>query len=340
MTSNSFPANVHIQSLRPVSFKVRIRRLLKDVLTAMGLLVVYVQGRRILHIFLVLPLQIMAAAGRCYTDFLWRVKPGFDLPRDYLYREVSSLKTTVICGNSTKITYYTPNAICQYRADSFLTKEPETLEWMDEFGQGGVLYDIGANVGLYTVYYAKTKNAPVYAFEPSVFNLSLLVKNINANQIQDKVKVVCNPLTSEPQFADFKLPSTNEGGALNGFGVDYGHDGEPLKTTVSYKTLGFSLDHLLEIGALTEKPRLVKLDVDGIEHLILDGARKTLSDPKCQSVLVEINEKFELQSIKVKEILMSCGFVLKYKKRAPMFDSLGSDFGTYNHIWVKKTAST
>ena len=53
-----------------------------------------------------------------------------------------------------KLSLFTPNWICRYRADTFSTKEPETLKWIDDSEDNGVLFDIGANVGLYSLYYA------------------------------------------------------------------------------------------------------------------------------------------------------------------------------------------
>ena len=41
-------------------------------------------------------------------------------------------------------------------------------------GSGGVFVDIGANIGLYSIYAAKCRNIKVFAFEPSVFNLEFL----------------------------------------------------------------------------------------------------------------------------------------------------------------------
>jgi len=45
-------------------------------------------------------------------------------------------------------------------------------------------------------------------------------------------------------------------------------------------------------------PTLVKIDVDGIEDLIIEGGEKLLSNKKCQSVLVEVNENF-LNNMKI-----------------------------------------
>ncbi len=230
--------------------------------------------------------------------------------------------------------FYTPNYLARYRADTFSTKEPETLEWIDEYApDGGVFFDIGANVGLYSIYHAKTKNGLTFSFEPSVFNLKLLVKNININNCQDKIRIVSNPLTSINSFADFNLQSTDEGGALSSFGVDYGHDGNKLNTQISYQTLGFSLDYLVENKIIEHIPDTIKVDVDGIEHLILRGAARVLAHEKCRSILIEVNDAFVELASEVIEILERSGFILSSKKTAETVDA-ESNF-TFNQIWVK-----
>lgn len=240
-------------------------------------------------------------------------------------------------GEPIPFTFYTPNALSKLRADTFSTKEPETLRWIDEQAkQGDVLVDIGANVGLYSIYHAKTKGGITYAFEPSVFNLKLLVKNINANGCQDKIRIVSNPLTEANMFASFNLQSTEESGALSSFGVDYGHDGKKLNTQVSYQTLGFSLDYLVETNLVTSVPALVKIDVDGIEHLILRGAKKVLADPACRSVLIEVNDQFTEMASEVDLIMKTAGFALVEKIAAE--DDIRSGNFTYNQIWLKQNA--
>lgn len=41
-------------------------------------------------------------------------------------------------GDSFNATFFTPNVICQFRVDTFSTKEPEMLEWIDDYGDNGV----------------------------------------------------------------------------------------------------------------------------------------------------------------------------------------------------------
>jgi FkbM family methyltransferase len=155
--------------------------------------------------------------------------------------------------------------------------------------------------------------------------LSLLAKNISLNGLSNKTHIIANPLTDKNSFADFNLQSTAEGAALSTFGADYGQDGKQLAKVFSYKTCGFSLDYLIAQGIIPERPRLIKLDVDGIEHLILEGARETISDPGCKTILIEIHEAFVSSTRKVNEILSQAGFTLIRKGPGE----------SYNQIWIK-----
>jgi FkbM family methyltransferase len=236
-----------------------------------------------------------------------------------------------------ELKFFMPNQVCRYRVDSFSSKEPETLNWIDESPPGSVLYDIGANIGLYSVYHALSKNANVYAFEPSFLNLALLAKNLTLNHVSDKVKVIVNPLTASNMFAQFNLSSLVEGGALSAFGVDYGQDGRDLDKKLTYQTLGFSLDFLLENGILTEPPNMIKIDVDGIEHLILQGARRTLQSPACRTVLIEVSLEFKEQANGIQSILTECGFSqVDYNRVSHAAQHPDQSIKNQNQIWIKK----
>ena len=110
-----------------------------------------------------------------------------------------------------------PNELTLYRAKTFSTKEPETLNWIDNFGGEGPFYDIGANIGIYSLYHAKLYDTPVYAFEPSYFNLVNLAKNINLNNLTDRIIIISNPLFDSNVMANFNMESIEEGSAHSTF---------------------------------------------------------------------------------------------------------------------------
>jgi FkbM family methyltransferase len=246
---------------------------------------------------------------------------------DYFVTQVLN-KTQTVYHNGTKFILSTPNGLNHYRADTFSTKEPETLEWVNTFKSGSILWDIGANVGLYSCYAAKTKNCKVYSFEPSVFNLELLAKNIWLNSLTSNISIIPMPLSDKIGFNTLNMSSVLWGGALSTFGETYGYDGEELNTIFEFTTLGITMNEsntLLNIPF----PDYIKIDVDGIEHLILKGGMDIIKN--CKAILIEIDDDFELQSNQTKELLQNCGLHLLEKKHAEIY----SNTTTYNQIWVR-----
>lgn len=262
-------------------------------------------------------------------SYLW-----LEFQKDNLEKTITEIKHANH-NEELPLKFFTPNVMTHMRANTFSSKEPETIKWIDEFGDNSTMFDVGANVGIYSIYFAKSKGNKVYAFEPSVFNLALLAKNIHLNDVDNLIRIVPNPLSEKNGFADFKLSSIDEGGALSAFGVDYGCDGEKIGNLVSYQVFGFSLDYLLENKIIDDFPNMIKIDVDGIEHIILRGAMNTLSDERCRTVLVEINDNFSQQSTEATEILKSCGFNLKEKQQSPDLRDSDQFKGLHNQIWIK-----
>jgi hypothetical protein len=112
-------------------------------------------------------------------------------------------------------TFAVPNALNLYRASSFSTKEPETLQWIDSMPQGSVVWDIGANVGLYSCYAAKRRSCRVFAFEPSVFNLEVLARNIFLNGLAERITIVPLPLSDSLAVNTLNMTSTEWGGDVH-----------------------------------------------------------------------------------------------------------------------------
>ena len=125
------------------------------------------------------------------------------------------------------------------------------------------------------------------------------------------------------------MKSTKWGGAISTFGESYTHDGTHLKESFEYKTVGLSMLNAMNDLKILQ-PHYIKMDVDGIEHLILKGGMKVLLGVK--SVLVEVNDDFKYQSKMVECYLKEAGFILKKKEQAKMFAGTSS----FNQIWHKE----
>jgi FkbM family methyltransferase len=225
-----------------------------------------------------------------------------------------------------QFTLAAPNALNNYRIDTFATKEPETLEWIDAIPEGAVLWDVGANVGLYSIYAAKVRNCDVYAFEPSVFNLELLARNIFLNRAQDRITICPFPLSDASGVNSFRLSTTEWGGALSSFGAAFDQSGEPLRDIFEYRVFGLAVGEVVALLKVPE-PRYIKIDVDGIEHFILRGARQVL--PKVESVLIEINDAFREQAEEATGLLAAAGLRCERK----------CDLGVpnmFNQWWVRR----
>jgi FkbM family methyltransferase len=228
-----------------------------------------------------------------------------------------------------ELIFSTPNPLTAWRAATFSEKEPETLEWIDNMETGSILWDIGANVGLYSIYAAKSVNATVFSFEPSIFNLELLGRNICNNKVDKNISIVPIALSNTNGFNFMRHTTMGWGGALSGFGTEINQDGNKLNSIYQYKTLGFKPDDLLKTDILIQ-PDHIKLDVDGIEHLILAGSQKILKHTK--SILVEINEDFSTQNELARKILLDAGFQQTITRQS-VYNL--KDQNISNQIWVR-----
>ncbi len=72
------------------------------------------------------------------------------------------------------------------RARTILTKEPNSITWIDRMEPGSVFFDIGANVGVLTLYAATRGDIEVWAYEPAAVNYYNLVANCELNHLENR----------------------------------------------------------------------------------------------------------------------------------------------------------
>tara|TARA_Y100000816_G_scaffold172725_1_gene124155 strand:+ start:341 stop:1204 length:864 start_codon:yes stop_codon:yes gene_type:complete len=255
----------------------------------------------------------------------------------YLKEYIESKSYKKITIQNTKIKFFVPNRAVNLRVKRFYSKEPGTLEWIDNFNNDNIIFwDIGSNIGLFSIYASiKHKKIKVYSFEPSTSNLRVLSRNISINNLQEKIIINQFPLTLKPNtYQILKETRFQEGCASNSFGEDFGFDGNKIYEKNSYKVFGNNINNLIE-NKILEIPDYIKIDVDGIEHLILEGADKYLNSDKIKSISVELNEDFIDQKKRVKKILLDNNFLFVSKNKGE--DNPNSKIlSTYNYIFQKK----
>lgn len=191
--------------------------------------------------------------------------------------------------------FATTGSSSKKRLRTLFSKEPVTLAWIDTFAEGETLYDIGANVGMYTIYAAVMRKAAVYAFEPEALNYAELNKNIYLNDLHGQVLGYCVALSDVDKpdrllLSDFGLGISYHDFEENSWTGDkqFAHDWHVSKDNRRAQgCLGHRLDTLVANGLPV--PHHIKIDVDGLEHRAVAGMIETLQQPDLRTVLVEIN---------------------------------------------------
>ena len=237
-----------------------------------------------------------------------------------------------------KVSFFVPNHLTDYRVNTFFTKEPETLQWIDNFNTDKeiIFWDIGSNIGLYSIYSAlKHKDIKIHSFEPSTSNLRILSRNININELQDKIFINQFPLTDRDKGYQLMMESDfREGGALHSFGKDLNFEGNKMNIKNNYNIYGFSINYLIKNLNL-EVPNYIKIDVDGLEHYILKSADEVLKHQNLKSILVEINENYFKQFNDVEEIMKRFNFKLLKKDQSRHINLSDPFKNSYNYIFSR-----
>lgn len=204
-----------------------------------------------------------------------------------------------------------------WRYETLLQKEPETIEWIDSFRPGETLWDIGANVGIYSVY-AGVRGTQVHAFEPHFANYYQLCINIGLNGLQDLVTPLCLALADRKAIAAMNLASVDFGTSMSSFGEALDFRGNSYVPAFRQGMVGHDIDSLIgEFGMAV--PNHVKIDVDGIELPIVRGAAQMLAREEVKSVSIELIESDAAQVDEVSEILARAGLRFLHKKQNAAF---------------------
>ncbi len=236
--------------------------------------------------------------------------------------------------------YVVPNQHCLWRVQSLHTKEPDTMEWIATFDKNDVLIDIGANVGMYTIWAAAKQGVRVYAFEPESQNYALLCRNIIANNLQDQVAAYCVAISDDVAgdggvfFDKLNLSMFIVGGSCHSFGEEVDFNLNPRPSAFRQGCLCVSLDRFMKTTeAIGSDANIhIKIDVDGIEHKVIASAIKTIQGTGVKSVLIELNTHLDSHT-EIIGLMETFGFQTTIHPAAIRTEGAFSGIG--NHIFVR-----
>ena len=200
---------------------------------------------------------------------------------------LESMVTTADIGG-TSLRFYAPTTLLQMRARTVLSKEPDMVRWLDGLDRDAVLWDIGANVGVFSLYAARRTGCRALAFEPAAANFHALARNVALNDLTDRISAYCVALSGRTGLGVLNLSSTAMGAALSQFGNTGDKSRYMGSKTSAQSMLGFTVDGFVELFD-PPFPTHIKVDVDGLELAIAEGAGQTLRDRRLQSVMLELS---------------------------------------------------
>ncbi|MEQ9452172.1 MAG: FkbM family methyltransferase [Pseudomonadales bacterium] len=236
----------------------------------------------------------------------------------------------------TELVYEASNDAVIWRANTLYQKEPDTVAWISQFARDEVFFDIGANVGMYSVLAAKGRGVRVFAFEPESQNYALLNRNILYNQIQQLCIAFPLALGNEVKVDRLYLSEFGLGGSCHTFGDNIDFHLQQRSIEIAQGCVSFPLDQLVADGVVPS-PDHIKIDVDGLEHVVLAGACEVLASQQLKSVLVELNTHLPEHQALIRH-MAELGFEYDQRQVDVAVRQQGAFQGVGNYIFYKPDA--
>jgi FkbM family methyltransferase len=154
--------------------------------------------------------------------------------------------------------------------------------------EGDTVVDVGANVGWFTLLAASLvgPSGKVVACEPGPDNRTKLQANIDASGFTSRVRVVSQPISDRAETVEFHLNADSSGGhAL----WDPGRWQDNEKSRASPRSIHMSSASLDELLFPGREIRLIKIDVEGAEQRVLQGAHAIVTSRRPPFIFAELH---------------------------------------------------
>ena len=207
------------------------------------------------------------------------------------------------------VRYVASNRLAAKRVHSLMTKEPTTIPWLETFTQDDVFFDIGANVGMYSIFASAVTGCRTYGFEPEALNYGELNKNIFINRLHSRVTAYNIAISNEVRVGELFLGAFGYSYSHHDFNEStwaedhfFGDKSTKISERLHQGCVSLPIDDLVMKHGLPQ-PNHIKIDVDGLEDRVFAGMRQVLRAPELKSVLIEIDFQHEKCAAIIDEML-------------------------------------
>ena len=181
-----------------------------------------------------------------------------------------------------------------------VTNIPEIEFCKKEIKKGDTVVDIGANIGLFTLFFSKLVGTTgrVIAFEPDPENFDVLKKNIELNEITN-VTLVQKGVSNKNESV--KLYKSNVSGGHSLIKNEWAKEYTNIQTV--------TLDDYFR----GEEIDMIKIDAEGFELEVIEGGKKLLENNKNMKIISEFGGYYYKRSkpkVLYPKILHEMGFNL------------------------------
>lgn len=231
----------------------------------------------------------------------FKVKQVFKKAYFYIILPKNKTLSLFCSGIAAKFHLDTPEKLIQIEK-CLLDKNQKEVSVIDKIvnmlGAGDVFYDVGANLGMYTIFMAKKvgEKGCVVAFEPELSNYKVLQKNILINELNNII------------LFQYALGNVEKIGCLY-------NDMDTSKSSlvqyrpqvpVSQSVKIISGDNLI-LGNNIPLPKVIKIDVEGYEYFVIRGLEKILKQECCKIVFCEIHPEILPEGLTCDDIISLLG---------------------------------
>ena len=185
-------------------------------------------------------------------------------------------------------------------------------------------YDIGANVGSYSLLASGVKRCKSFCFEPIQSTFERLIDNVNLNKIQHLVDARNIGIGDRNEILSFTNDLNTTNRVCKGSDIDNIENVDVIRLDDNFKP---------------SIPSIVKIDVEGFEDFVLKGGKNFFSSSNIIALIIELNGSGKIFNIEDDEIhkeILSFGFSpIRYAPFERRLTSLESYNSNGNTIYVK-----